>query len=174
MNRIAAAALVIALCFGTGCSDKDEATGAADKTTIQAREVPVIWSEILAERDVIQAAVAKKHEMWHEDCAAVAKAATRLETLTAEMLARVGQMTGLGVRRNGIVPLLGSIEILLTKLRTSAVQETVGDMPALMIALDAYLSGLENHFMPEEIGDDRVVTRPGFNPNAPPPPPSPV
>lgn len=174
MNRIAAAALVIALCFGTGCSGKDDAAGSADKTTIQARELPVIWSEILAERDMIQAAVAKKHEMWHEDCAAVSKASDRFEALTAEMLQRVAVMPDLGVRKNGINPLLGNIEVLVTKLRTSAIQETVGDLPALMISLDAYLSGLENHFTPQEIGDDRVATHPGFNPNAPPPPPSPV
>ena len=44
----------------------------------------------------------------------------------------------------------------------------------MMIALDAVLQGIESHLTREELGRESVVTRPGFNPVRPPPPPSPV
>jgi len=47
-------------------------------------------------------------------------------------------------------------------------------LPGGMIQLDAYLRGLESHFTPEQLGGQSVTTRPGFNPEPPAPPLSPV
>lgn len=164
MPRSAATVLALALTIFAGCSGSDDANGSADKTTIQARELPVIWAEVLIERDRIQAATAKGYDMWHDDCATVAAAASRLDTLATEMAQRVSEIPTLGDRRNGIQNLLGTFGAVINGLRTSAMQETVGDLPKLMLSLDAFLRGLEGHFTPDEIGSESVSTHPGFDP----------
>jgi hypothetical protein len=166
MQRITAAVLALALCLGAGCSGSEsEKTGsAADGSTIQARELSALWADILAQRDRIQVATAKKHQMWHEECAEVSSAAAELEKLATEMNARVAEMPSLGERRNGVLSLVENFEGLIEKLRVAAIHEVVGELPGMMISLDAYLRGLEGHFTPQEIGSESVANRPGFNP----------
>jgi hypothetical protein len=69
---------------------------------------------------------------------------------------------------------MGNYQGLLRQLRGTAIQEIVGEMPNSMIALDAYLRGIEGQFTLAEIGGESVVTHPKFNPIKPPPPPSPI
>ena len=46
--------------------------------------MPAIWAEVLAQRDKIQAIIAKELEdVTHEDCAALGAAARRVDELTA-------------------------------------------------------------------------------------------
>ena len=59
-------------------------------------------------------------------------------------------------------------------MRSAAIEEQVGSLPPMMIGLDALLQGLESNVGTAELGGESVVTRPGFNPVRPPPPPSPV
>ena len=174
MQRITAALLVLAISIGTGCSRSDDATGSVASSTIQARELPAIWADVLVERDRIQAATAKEHEMWHEDCATVADAAAKLEGLATEMALQIAVMPTIADRRVGIQRQMGNYQGLLRQLRGTAIQEIVGEMPNSMIALDAYLRGIEGQFTLAEIGGESVVTHPKFNPIKPPPPPSPI
>lgn len=176
MRRITAAILALSLCLTAGCwrSDSEKSGSAADADTVQARELSAIWADILTQRDRIQAATAKKHEMWHEECAAVSSAAAELEKLATEMNGRIARMSALGERKNGIQSVVGNLEGLIEKLRSAAIHEVVGEMPNLMISLDASLRGLEGHFTPQEIGGESVANRPGFNPVQPPPPASPI
>jgi len=74
----------------------------------------------------------------------------------------------------GVESLIGLYQSLLSQLHNHAIQENVGEMPGLMISLDATLRSIENHFSAEEIGTESVATHPNFNPVKPPPPPSPV
>ena len=112
--------------------------------------------------------------MWHEDCAEVASAAAALDPLAIELSQRVEERVSDEVRRRGIQDLTGYLQTTILRLRSEAIDETIGALPGLMIAMDALLQGLETHFTREEIGNESVVTRPGFNPFHPPPAPSPV
>jgi hypothetical protein len=112
--------------------------------------------------------------MWHEDCAEVSAGASQLETLLTELQIRVAQEQTFGDAARGIDSHVGLTLGVVTTLRDNAVQEVVGMLPGGMIQLDAFLRGLESHFTPDQLGGQSVTTRPGFNPNPPPAPPSPV
>lgn len=175
MPRFAGCFVALALIVvGTGCSRSDEAGGAAGGS-VQARELPEIWADTLKQRDLMQVAVSKGMEnMWHEECAAIAAVAVKLDELAIELGVRTRQMPSIQDRRRGIENLVGLYQSLISQLHNHAIQENVGEMPGLMISLDATLRSIENHYSAEEIGSDSVATHPNFNPVKPPPPPSPV
>jgi hypothetical protein len=175
MNRIAGSVarslVVLALVAGAGCSGSDEA---AKPGTVQARDLPAIYADVLTQRDRVHKAIAKGTEMWHEDCAEVSAGAGQLETLLTELQARAAAMPEFGEKVRGIDSHLGLTLGVVTTMRDHALQEVVGMLPGSMIQLDAFLRGLESHFTPEQLGGQSVTERPGFNPNPPPPPPSPI
>jgi len=176
MLRFVGPLVALALVFVTGCSGSDDAGGSATGAgaSVGARNLPEIWADVLKQRDLIQVAISKGHEMWHEDCAAVSSGAGRLDELAVEMLERTRQMPSVEDRRRGIESVMGHFQAVISQMRNEALQENVGEMPGMIISLDAFLRGIENHFTPEEIGSDSVATHPNFNPVRPPPPPSPV
>lgn len=175
MLRIAGSLMVLALAFGGGCSGPDDSGGAAATGgAIEARAVSEIWADILTQRDRVQVAVAKGTEMWHEDCEEVASAAAALDALANELGKRVAETPSFESRRLGLQEVVGYLQVTATTLRTKAVEEIVGDLPAIMIGLDYLLQNMEGAFTREEIGSESIVKRPGFNPVRPPPPPSPV
>jgi hypothetical protein len=122
----------------------------------------------------MEVAVRKGTDMWHEECAAVANVAVKLDALAIEMGARTRQMPSVEDRRRGIDSLIGMFQSLISQIHNHAVQENVGEMSGLIISLDATLRAIENHFSAEELGSDSVATHPNFNPVKPPPPPSPI
>ena len=176
MGRIVGTLVVLALALGSGCSKSDQAAGgAADaSTTVQARSMPLIWLDILAQRDRIYAAVSKGTDMWHEDCAQVSSAAAALDPLAIEFGRSVAVFPSGDTRRTGVELLLGYLQATTSTLRAAAIEEQVGSLPAMMIGLDALLQGIESSLGNAELGGESVVTRPGFNPERPPPPPSPI
>ncbi len=171
MRRIVGSLMVLALALGLGCSNSDQTSGGA---TIQSRPMPAIWADILTQRDLMQAAVSKGTDMWHEDCAQVSAAAAEIDKLAVELNQRVAEEASVADRRKGIENLIGYLQSAASTQRTAAIDEVIGSMPGVMIGIDALLQGLEKHFTRDEIGSESVVTRPGFNPVHPPPPPSPV
>jgi hypothetical protein len=171
-GSLARSLAVLALVVATGCSGSGEE--GAKTATVQARELPAIYSDILDARDRAHKAIAKGTDMWHEDCAEVSAATGQLETLLTEVQQRASQMPELGTAITGLESHIGLTLGVVTMMRENAVQEVVGMLPGNMIQLDAFLRGLETHFTPEQIGGKSVTTRPGFNPNPPPPPPSPI
>lgn len=171
-GSLATSLVALALIAGTGCSGSGD--DGAKPATVQAREMPAIYADILTQRDRAQKAIAKGTDMWHEDCAEVAAASAQLETLLTELQQRAAAMPELGDRARGIDSHVGLTLGVISTLRENAVQEIVGMLPGSMIQLDAYLRGLESYFTPEQIGGESVTARPGFNPNPPPPPLSPV
>jgi hypothetical protein len=172
MLRFAVSLLALALIVGTGCSRSDDAAkGAAG---VQARNLPEIWADILKQRDLMEVAVSKGTDMWHEDCAAVAKVAVKLDELAIEMRERTRQMTSIEDRRRNVDTVLGVFQSLISQIHNHATQENVGEMSNLIISLDAVLRGVENNFSADEIGSESVATHPHFNPVKPPPPPSPI
>jgi hypothetical protein len=176
MRRIVGSLVVLALALGTGCSESDEAAAGAsvEGAAVKARSLPEIWADILAQRDRLHAAISKGTEMWHEDCAEVASAAVAFDPLVVELGQRATEQLTAEPRHRGIQELCGYLQATTSMLRSEAIEEKVGVLPGLLISVDALLQGLENHFTREEIGNESVVTRPGFNPVRPPPPPSPV
>jgi uncharacterized protein YbjT (DUF2867 family) len=176
MPRIVPSLLLLALTLAIGCSDSKQAAGGAsgDGATVQGRGLPVIWADLLKERDRLHAAVSKETEMWHEDCAEVAAAAAALDALTRELLARIAQEPSVEDRRKAFENLIGYFQATTQALRAAGIDERVGDMPSLMVGTDALLQGIENQFTRAEIGSDSVVTHPGFNPVHPPPSESPI
>jgi len=176
MRRTFGTLLVVVLAFGSGCSDSDPAAGGAsgESTTVQPRSLPLIWLDILAQRDRIQAATAKGTDMWHEDCAQVSSAAAALDPLAVEFGKSVAVFPAADPRRIGAELLLGYLLATSSTMRSAAIEEQVGSLPAMMIGLDALLQGLESNVGTAELGGESVVTRPGFNPVRPPPPPSPI
>ena len=176
MRRIVGSLVVLALTFGTGCSDSDKAGGGAsgEGATVQARSLPAIWADILTQRDRVHAAVSKGTDMWHEDCAEVVSAAAALDALALELIQRVTVEPSVEDRRKGILNLLGYFQSAVAALRSAAIDEIVGTLPDVMIGTDALLQGIENTFTRDEIGSESVVTHPGFNPVHPPAMPSPI
>ncbi len=176
MRRIAGTLLVVVLGLGSGCSDSEPTAGGAPpaSTTVQPRSVPEVWADILAQRDRIQAAVSKGTDMWHEDCAEVSSASAAIDPLAVELGKSVAALPKIDYRRNGVDLLLGYLLSTTATIRSTAVDEQVGALPAMMIGLDALLQGIESHLTREELGPESVVTRPGFNPVRPAPRPSPV
>lgn len=176
MRRIVGSLVVLALTLGSGCSKSDKAAGSTsgETATVQARSLPAIWKDILAQRDRAHAAISKDTDMWHEDCAEVSSAAVALDPLVLELSQGAAAQVSDPTRSGAIQQTIGYLQITLVQLRSEAIDETVGDLPGLMIGLDAVLQGLEATFTRDEIGSESVVTRPGFNPVRPPPAPSPV
>ncbi|MBM4334504.1 MAG: hypothetical protein FJ108_01140 [Deltaproteobacteria bacterium] len=176
MRRILGSLMVLALVLVGGCKDSAEkADGpSAEGAPIRARSFPEIWIDLLAERDRVQAVVSKGTDMWHPECKEVADSATRIDALAAELGQRVAEQLSEGARQRGISELIVYLQVTASTLRENGIAEVVGAMPGLMIALDDILQNLEKRFTPEEIGSESVVTRPGFNPVRPPPPPSPI
>jgi hypothetical protein len=176
MRRIFGSLMALALAFGSGCSESDEAAGGASAkgAAIQARSLPAIWADILAQRDRVQAAVSKGTDMWHEDCAEVSSAATVLEALSLELIQGVADLPSVEDRRKSIQTLIGFLQTTIVTLRSDAIDETVGELPGVMIGFDALLQNFENHFTRDEIGSESVTSHPGFNPFYPAPPPSPI
>jgi hypothetical protein len=176
MSRIAGSLLVVVLGLGSGCSDSEPTASDAPpaSSTVQARSVPVVWADILAQRDRIQVAVSKGADMWHEECAEVSSAAAALDPLFVEFGKSVAALPGMDYRLNGVELLLGYLLATSATIRSAAVEEQVGVLPGMMNGLDALLHGTESHLKREELGPESVVTRPGFNPTLSPPPPSPV
>jgi len=176
MRRIVGSLLVLALTFAVGCSKSDDKSGGApaESATVQARSLPAIWSDVLKQRDRIQVATAKGTDMWHEDCAEVASAAGALDALVVELNRRIAEEPSLEARRRRIDEMVGYLQVTSTTLRSTAVDESIGPFPALMIGFDAVLKGVEDVFTKDEIGSESVVTHPGFNTVRPPLPPSPV
>ena len=176
MRRMLGTLLVVALAFGSGCSDSDPAAGgaASESASVQPRALPLIWLDILAQRDRIQAATSKGTDMWHEECAQVSSAAAALDPLAVEFGKSVAVFPAADPRRIGAELLLGYLLATSSTMRSAAIEEQVGSLPAMTIGLDALLQGLESSVGTGELGGESVVTRPGFNPVHPPPPPSPI
>jgi hypothetical protein len=176
MHRIVGTLVALALAFGSGCSDSDPAAGGAatKSATVQPRSLPVVWLDILAQRDRIQVATAKGTDMWHEDCSEVSSAAAALDPLVIEFGKSVAVFPVGDLRRTGAELELGYLLSTTSTIRATAVEEQVGKLPALMIGLDAVLQGLESSVGTAELGGVSVLTRPGFNSVRPPPPPSPI
>lgn len=172
MKRIAASLVLLALALGAGCSGSGDESKKSE--TIEAREVPAIYADILAQRDLIHAAISKGTAMWHEDCAQVVAAANELNDLFLELQKRAATLPSLDERRRGFESHAGLTLGLVATMEERARGEIVGALPALMIELDRFLLGLEHYFTPEQLGGRAVAQQPGFNPNRPPPPPSPI
>jgi phenylacetate-coenzyme A ligase PaaK-like adenylate-forming protein len=175
MRWMAGTLLVAALALG-GCSDSDTAGGEAApaSTAIEARPLREIWPDILTRRDEIHAAISKGTDMWHEDCAQVSAAAAALDTLAVELGQGSTQIPANEVRRTGLSLLVSYLQTTAMSLREAAIEEHVAKLQSMMIGLDALLEGIETNLTAEERANQSVVTRPGFNPSRPPPPPSPV
>jgi hypothetical protein len=90
------------------------------------------------------------------------------------MLERTRHMPSVDDRRRVIESQLGYFQSMVSQIHDHATQENVGEMPGLMISLDAMLRSIENLYSAEEIGGESVATHPNFNPVRPPPPPSPI
>lgn len=176
MHRIVGTLVVVALALCSGCSDSDPAAGGAagESATVQARSLPEVWLDILAQRDRIQAATSKGTDMWHDDCAQVSAAAAALDPLLVEFGKSVQVIPAGDERRTGAELLLGYLQATSATMRSAAIEEQVGSLPGMMIGLDALLQGLEASVGTAELGGVSVATRPGFNPTRPPPPPSPI
>ncbi len=175
MRWMVGALVVAALALG-GCSDSGTTGGepAAAVSTVQPRSVAVVWADILGQRDQIYSAVSKGTDMWHEDCAQVSAAAAAMDALAVELGKSIVVIPSSDPRRGGVELLLGYLQTTTSSLRSAAIEEHVGSLPAMMIGLDALLQGIESHLTREELGAESVVKRPGFNPVRPPPPPSPI
>jgi hypothetical protein len=176
MRRIVGTLVVLALALGTGCSESSDtpAGAAGGSTTVQARSLAAVWADVLTQRDRIHEAVSKGTDMWHEDCAQVSAATASLDSLAVELGKSVAVLPEGEARRTGVELLLGYLQATTSTMRAAAIEEQVGSLPGMMIGLDALLQGIESHLTPEELGSQSVVTRPGFNPVRPPPPPSPI
>ncbi len=176
MRRSVGILWLAVLAFGSGCSDSDTAAGGASNpaTTVQARSIPLVWVDVLAQRDQIYGAVSKGTDMWHEDCAQVSAAAAAMDSLAVELGKSITSIPASDPRRGGVELLLGYLLSTTSALRSAAIEEEVGALPSMMIGLDALLQGIESHLTREELGSASVVTRPGFNPVRPPPAPSPI
>ncbi len=176
MRRIVGSLLLLAMTLCIGCSSSDDVAtvSGGEASTVQPRSVPEIWADMLGKRDRLQAAISKGTEMWHEDCAEVASAAAALDTLTIELNRRIAEEPGLQAQRKSIQQLVGYFLTTVMAVRTEAIDEAVGALPRLMISVDSLLQTLEARIPRELLGSESVATRPGFNPFAPPPPPSPV
>ena len=175
MRRMIGTLLLAALALG-GCSDSEPgaAEGAIPGATVQPRKLSLVWLDILDQRDRIYAAVSKGTDMWHEDCAQVSAAAAVLDKLAVELGGSLGVIPAGDPRRGGVELMLGYLQTTAHSLRSAAIEEEVGALPATMIGLDALLQGIESHLTPEEIGHQSVTKRPGFNPVRPPPKASPI
>jgi hypothetical protein len=173
MHRIVGTLVVVALAFGSGCSDSDPAEG-GESATVQARSMSEVWLDMLVQRDRIHAATSKGTDMWHEDCAEVSAAAAALDPLLVEFGKSVQVIPVGDERRIGAELLLGYLQATSSTMRSAAIEEQVGSLPGMMIGLDALLQGLEASVGTAELGGVSVATRPGFNPVRPPPPPSPI
>lgn len=170
-GSLATPLIVLALIAGTGCSGSEEG---AKTATVQPRSAAAAYGDILAQRDRAQKAISKGTEMWHEDCAEVAGASAQLESLLTELQQRASETPALAGQQAGIHSHIGLTLGVVAQMRENAVQEIVGMLPGSMIQLDSFLRGLESYFPPDQLGGQSVTTRPGFNPNPPPPPLSPV
>lgn len=176
MHRIVGALVVVALAFGSGCSDSDPAAGSApaESTTVKPRSLPEVWLDILVQRDRIQSAVAKGTDMWHEDCAQVSAASAALDGLAVEFGKSVAVFPAGDQRRIGAELLMGYLQQTSATLRTTAIEEQIGSLPGMLIGLDALLKGIEATVGTADLGGVSAATRPGFNPVRPPAPPSPI
>lgn len=176
MRSIVGLLMALALSLGSGCQEsvETESGAGAEGGQIQARSLPVIWLDVLAQRDRIHEAVSKGTDMWHEECAQISSAAVSIDGLALEIRQRIAENPSTEPRFRALADLLGYLQVSAAAFRENAVEEVIGAFPSLMIGLDALLQGIENHFTRDEIGSESVVTRPGFNTVHPPPPPSPV
>ncbi|HTO70306.1 MAG TPA: hypothetical protein VMR31_10635 [Myxococcota bacterium] len=153
---IALAALVAG---GAACSRKSapEAAGAN-------RPLSAIWPEVLAQRDIMHEIMLKPLEdVTHEDCAKVGAASRQLGALVKELTITVSlDKTLTEGRLRMLGDLLNRLDLAITKVRESALDEAPGLWVKLRFPLDQTLHDLESMFSAADLGGQSVVTRPGY------------
>jgi hypothetical protein len=140
------------------------------------RPTTTVWADILAQRDAMHVLMTKELEdVTHEDCAQLGADSRKIEDLMGELRASVaadknqseGHLRALG-------DVLGQTDQTVAKIRESALNETPGAWAKLRFPLDQSLRSVETYFTAEQLGDQSVVHRPGFEASPPPSGASPI
>jgi hypothetical protein len=170
-RRHATVALSILVVASLSCSRSEHAAAPA------VRPLSAIWGEVLTQRDTIHEAFVKDLvEVNHKDCSDVGTAARRIDELASELMNVMA--AGAGGKDEGSMRALGNAVTRLTdvvgKIRESALAEAPGAWLELRFPLDFALREIEHYFTGDVLGQQSVTSRPGFETQPLPPPPSPI
>jgi len=170
-----ALSLMLALVVGAGCS-RSRDSKPADKAVPGTRPLAAIWADVLAQRDVIHIVFMKDlEEVTHEDCATAGGAARKLDDLVTELTNHVGGMSEEGEGRlRAIGDALTRVSAVISKVRETAVAESPGAWVQLRFPLDQSLREFESYFTAADLGNESVMSRPGFETKPPPAAISPI
>jgi hypothetical protein len=167
-----ALSLALAALFAAGCSRSGDSTAAKapDKSLAD------LWARVLTQRDQMHIAFMKPIEdVTHEDCASVGAAGRRMDELFGDLVNVIGAQSG---RDAGRLRSLGDVithaSQIVAQVREAGLNEAPGAWPALRYPLDQSLRAIEAFFTADELGNESVTQRPGFETSPLPTPPSPV
>jgi hypothetical protein len=169
-------ALSLAALLAVGCSRSGDSKPAADAAVAGTRSLAAIWADVLTQRDVIhQIFVEDLEAVTHQDCADLGAAARRLDDLYSELAthlsAKSGQADG---RLRAIGEIVARASGVVAKIRESALAEAPGVWITLRYPLDQSLRELESYFTADELAQESVMSRPGFEAQPPPAALSPI
>jgi hypothetical protein len=169
-------ALSLAALLGIGCSRSGDSKAPSDAAIAGTRTIAAIWADVLTQRDVIHLIFVKDLEdVTHEDCSAVGAAARRLDELYSELASHVSAKGG---QAEGPMRALGDVTMrasgVVAKVRETALAEAPGAWANLRYPLDQSLRELESYFTADELAQESVMNRPGFEAKPPEAPVSPI
>lgn len=178
MHRRCAVNLAVALSLvallGAACSRSgDSKPATAGKTT---RSIAAIWADVLTQRDQIHLIfVENLEDVTHEDCAALGASARSIDELLSELVNQMSAKSGQGDGRlRAIGDVVSRTTGVLSKIRETALAESPGAWPNLRYPLDQGLRELETYFTADDLAQESVMNRPGFETKPIPPPLSPI
>jgi hypothetical protein len=177
MHRRLAVKLVVALSLvalsGGGCSRSGDKH--ADTPPPGTRPLAAIWADVLGERDTLHQIFIKELEsVTHQDCADAGAAARRIDELFSEMANELGSRSGDDGHMRAVGDAMSRASGVLAKVRETALAESPGAWVNLRFPLDQSLRDLESFFSGDDLGQESVVRRPGFEMTPPPTAASPI
>jgi len=171
-----AVAVSLAALLGAGCSRSGDSAAPKDAEIAGTRPMAAIWADILTQRDAIHMIfVEDLEEVSHADCDAVGASARRIDALYSELVNHIGAKSGQGEGRlRAIGDVVTRASGVIAKVRESAVAEAPGLWVTLRYPLDQSLRELESYFTADDLGQESVMNRPGFEASPPPASLSPI
>ena len=161
--------------LAVGCSRAGDSKP-GDKAVPGTRPIAAIWADVLGQRDTIHSIFTKDLEsVTHEDCAALGASARRVDELTTELVSHVGGTSGQSdTRLRALGDAIARMAAVFAKVRETALSEAPGAFVNLRYPVDQSLRQVESYFSADDLGNESVLNRPGFETQPPPPAASPI
>ena len=171
-----AVAVSLAALLGAGCSRSGDPVPSKGAEIARTRPMAAIWADVLTQRDAIHMILVKDlEEVSHADCDAVGASARRIDDLYSELVNNIGAKSGEDEGRlRSIGDAVTRASGVIAKVRESAIAEAPGLWVILRYPLDQSLRELESYFTADDLGQESVMNRPGFEASPPPASLSPI